>query len=138
MRLFYYQTAAPSANFGDELNPWLWPRLLPAFDGSSKNVFIGMGTVLNDAIPSWVNEAENAIFFSTGVGYGRSFRFIKQPLHWRLYCVRGPLSARKLNQPQSLAITDGAALLKRFFQAGSLCRTSIQVLVHASFSSWKP
>lgn len=29
MKLFYYETQSPSKNFGDELNPWLWPRLLP-------------------------------------------------------------------------------------------------------------
>ena len=27
MKLYYYK--APLGNFGDDLNPWLWPRLLP-------------------------------------------------------------------------------------------------------------
>lgn len=114
MKLFYYKTTKPSKNFGDELNPWLWPRLLPDFDDSPKNVFIGIGTVLNEATPAWVNDADNVIFFSTGVGYGRSLRFTKKP-NWRIYCVRGPLSARRLKLSSQLAITDGAALLKRYF-----------------------
>ncbi|MGB3297280.1 MAG: polysaccharide pyruvyl transferase family protein [Phormidesmis sp.] len=113
MKLFYYQTTHPSKNFGDELNPWLWPRLLP-FDDDLKTVFVGIGTVLNDATPDWVNHADNAIFFSTGAGYGQSLRLKKQP-NWRIYCVRGPWSARKLKLPAQLAITDGAALLKRYF-----------------------
>ncbi len=114
MKLFYYETTAPSANFGDELNPWLWPRLLPEFDESRKNIFVGIGTVLNDTIPVWINEAENAVFFSTGVGYGRGFR-LEKGANWRLYCVRGPLSAKRLHLPELLTITDGAALLKRYF-----------------------
>ena len=114
MKLFYYKTTKPSKNFGDELNPWLWPRLLPHFDNSPKNIFIGIGTVLNDATPAWVNQADNVIFFSTGVGYGRSLRIRKQP-NWRIYCVRGPLSARRLKLSNQCAITDGAALIKRYF-----------------------
>ena len=113
MKLFYYKTTKPSKNFGDELNPWLWPRLLPNFDNSPKNVFIGIGTVLNDVTPAWVDKADNVIFFSTGVGYGRSLRIKKQP-NWRIYCVRGPLSARRLKLPAQFAITDGAALLRRY------------------------
>ena len=114
MKLFYYRTQRPSANFGDELNPWLWPRLLPMLDDDSDTVFIGIGTVLNDAMPDWITQAKQAIFFSTGTGYGRQFRLRKQD-NWQIYCVRGPLSADRLRLPQSLAITDGAALINRFF-----------------------
>jgi succinoglycan biosynthesis protein ExoV len=114
MKLFYYETTTPSQNFGDELNRWLWPRLLPYFDASKETVFIGIGTMLNDTLPQWVNEAKNIVFFSTGVGYGRNFRLKANP-NWRLYCVRGPLSARRLKLAPQLAITDGAALLKRYF-----------------------
>ena len=114
MKLFYYKTVNPSRNFGDELNQWLWPRLLDSFDDCPKNIFIGIGTLINDALPQWMRDAENIIFFSSGVGYGRSLR-VKPDANWRIYCVRGPLSARKLKLPPSLAITDGAALLKRYF-----------------------
>ena len=114
MKLFYYKAKKPSKNFGDELNPWLWPRLLPHFDNSPRSVFIGIGTVLNDVAPDWVTQADNVIFFSTGVGYGRSLRVEKQP-NWRIYCVRGPLSARRLRLSTQFAITDGAALLRRYF-----------------------
>jgi len=114
VKLFYYKTQRPSANFGDELNPWLWPRLLPIFDEDASNVFVGIGTVLNDAIPKWVSNAKNAIFFGTGAGYGRQFHFTQQN-NWQIYCVRGPLSAKRLGLPESLAITDGAVLINRFF-----------------------
>ncbi len=114
MKLFYYETQSPSKNFGDELNPWLWPRLLPGIDDCQKSTFIGIGTLLNDATPKLVKGAERVVFFSTGAGYGRSLRFLP-PSNWKIYCVRGPLSAKRLSLPASVAITDGAALLKRYF-----------------------
>lgn len=119
MKLFYYKTQRPTANFGDELNPWLWPRLVPALKDSGSiasegAVFVGIGTVLNDAMPEWLQTAKSLVFFSTGFGYGRQFRLQKQT-NWQIYCVRGPLSAKRLKLPSSLAVTDGAALLKRFF-----------------------
>ncbi|MEM8504969.1 MAG: polysaccharide pyruvyl transferase family protein [Cyanobacteria bacterium P01_D01_bin.1] len=114
MKLFYYETRSPHKNFGDELNPWLWHQLLPELDSCPNNVFVGIGTLLNESTTKLVSEAKNVIFFSTGVGYGKSLRF-RPPPNWKIYCVRGPLSAKRLNLPNSLAITDGAALLKRYF-----------------------
>lgn len=114
MKLFYYHTKVPSKNFGDEINPWLWPRLMPVFDDCRKSVFIGIGTVLNGDTPDWIKQADHAIFFSTGAGYGRELR-LKPQRNWRIYCVRGPLSAKRLKLDKSLAIADGAVLLKRFF-----------------------
>ncbi|MEM9087511.1 MAG: polysaccharide pyruvyl transferase family protein [Cyanobacteria bacterium P01_F01_bin.53] len=137
MKLFYYKTTTPSQNFGDELNPWLWPRLISDFDENKKDVFIGIGTVLNDQTPQWVNEAKNAIFFSTGVGYGRSFRLQKKP-NWRIYCVRGPLSAKKLKLPAPLAITDGAALLKRYFDPIAVAERAYAVSYMPHFRHGSP
>ncbi|MEM6452146.1 MAG: polysaccharide pyruvyl transferase family protein [Cyanobacteria bacterium P01_D01_bin.105] len=144
MRLFYYKTTVPSQNFGDELNPWLWPRLLPTLDTglaqtglaqtgldqTREVVLVGIGTMLNntllgDTLPSWVKQARKIIFFSTGAGYGTSSK-VNRPPHWAIYCVRGPLSARRLKLPQSLAITDGAALLRRFFKPVSVAERSPQ------------
>lgn len=113
MKLFYYETRSPFKNFGDELNPWLWSKRLPELDDCSDTIFIGIGTLLNDTTPRLVKQAK-VVFFSTGAGYGRSLRF-RLPSNWQIYCVRGPLSARRLGLPPSVAITDGAALLKRHF-----------------------
>lgn len=113
MKLFYYETRSHK-NFGDELNPWLWSRLLPELDNCPKSIFVGIGTLLNDTTLKLIEKAETVIVFSTGAGYGSSLRF-RPPSNWQIYCVRGPLSAKRLNLPISLAVTDGAALLKRFF-----------------------
>lgn len=116
MKLYYH--IDPLGNFGDDLNPWLWERLLPdVFDGicphdpglrkgneGSDALFIGIGTLLNQNIPKDVPKA----IFATGSGYG------SDPVRddsWHVYCVRGPRTAKKLGLSPDHAITDGAALV---------------------------
>jgi succinoglycan biosynthesis protein ExoV len=115
MKLFYYQRPDGLSNFGDQLNPWLWERLLPGiFDDDETTVFIGIGTLLNHLLPQRVLRAQKLIIFSTGAGYEQKLTSI--PECWRFYCVRGFLSARQLGLPQKLAITDGAILVRRLFK----------------------
>ena len=50
MKLFYYQD--PGGNFGDDLNAWLWPRLIPELlDGDEGSLFVGIGSILDRRIP---------------------------------------------------------------------------------------
>ena len=64
MKLFYWNERP---NFGDELNPWLWSRLLPpgTIDDDPSTWLVGIGTVLNHRVP----KAEKVLFFGTGYGY---------------------------------------------------------------------
>jgi len=62
--LYYHQD--PQRNFGDDLNPWLWQRLLPgqfsgtvAHDPRARGVvaddevlFVGIGTLINTRVPT--------------------------------------------------------------------------------------
>ena len=117
MKLYYYQKTC--GNFGDDLNLWLWKNLFPdAFDEDDKKVFFGIGTIINDRIYDRAPNADRIIIFSSGVGYG------KTPLQnlptindrWKVYCLRGPLSAKALGVSPDLAITDGAVLIRRLFE----------------------
>lgn len=107
MKLYYFRD--PLGNFGDDLNPWLWERLLPGFfDGVDEVLFIGIGTLLNHRIPS----AKRRIVFGTGVGYGRLPQIDQS---WDIVCVRGPRSAAALGLDADAAVTDPAIFIHDLF-----------------------
>jgi succinoglycan biosynthesis protein ExoV len=116
MKLFYYQRPDGFPNFGDRLNTWLWQRLLPNFlDEDETTIFVGIGTLINQLLPQRVSSAKKVIIFSTGVGYEQPLTTI--PSHWKIYCVRGKLSAKRLGLSPDLAIADGGILVGRCFQS---------------------
>ncbi len=117
MKLYYFRKE--EGNFGDDLNDWLWKELVPgAFDEDEKSVFFGIGTIINDRIHERAPNADKILIFGSGVGYGRT------PLKnlpvvddkWKIYCLRGPLSARALGLSDEFAVTDGAVLIRRLFE----------------------
>ncbi len=105
MRLYYWKGVGGTRNFGDELNPWLWDRLLPGlFNEGDDDVFIGIGTLLGQQVP----QAGKTFVFGSGVGYGEPPTIDED---WTIYSLRGPLSARALHVPRGLAVTDPAILV---------------------------
>lgn len=103
MKLYYYKRDL--GNFGDDLNPWLWSKLIPnILDDNDDTLFVGIGTLLNHRIPI----APNKIIFGSGYGYGEKPQIDER---WKFICVRGPLTAGALGLDVSLAITDPAALV---------------------------
>lgn len=122
MRLFYYQD--PGGNFGDDLNAWLWPRLIPELlDGDGSTLFVGIGSILDRRIP----QGPRKIVFGTGVGYGLLPVLNEE---WQVCCVRGPLSARALGLPPELAVTDSAALVRTVRRASVERRHSVSFIPH--------
>lgn len=119
MKLYYFKD--DEGNFGDDLNPWLWQQLFPDFfNDTDKDLFVGIGTLLNHRIPA----APAVTVFGSGHGYG------ELPLvnaNWKFYCVRGPLTAKTLGLPAELAITDPASL------AAQLHTTPVQKQYKISF-----
>jgi succinoglycan biosynthesis protein ExoV len=93
-------------NFGDELNPYLWPRLFPkAFSSDEAIDFLGIGTVLSPFVD---RKGRRKIVFGTGAGYWRAPKIDRD---WTIHFVRGPLTAQVLQVPTQYAITDGAYCL---------------------------
>ncbi len=107
-------------NFGDLINPWLWPKLMPEIDmeplpkkedgivdAGDKDVLVGIGTLLNARFP----KGRKLYVMGSGVGYGEL-----PPLgdNTKIYCVRGPLSAKALDLPESYAAIDAGVLVNRF------------------------
>ncbi len=115
MKLYYYNFGEDTQNFGDDLNRWLWPRLLPGLlDDDAQTTLVGIGTLLNERLTEETPLAHQRLIFSTGAGYGDgSYRLGPAD---RVYCVRGPLTAQALGLPPSAAIADGALLVRRFYQ----------------------
>ena len=105
MQLYHFDKAP---NFGDALNPWLWPQLLgPKLQAASPTRFLGIGTLLNaEDVPP----AERYAVLGSGGGYGP---FPQPDARWHFYAVRGKLTAQALGIDPALAMIDGAYLLRR-------------------------
>jgi succinoglycan biosynthesis protein ExoV len=118
LRLYYYKDAR--GNFGDDLNLWLWPQILPntvdidnpfyAFSDvsslkSRETLFVGIGSLLNHQLPTGCDK----VILGAGYGYGRV------PVvddRWKVFAVRGPISAKILQIDPALSITDSAVLVR--------------------------
>jgi succinoglycan biosynthesis protein ExoV len=119
MKLLHFRGPNGERNFGDELGPWLWDRLLPgAFDDDGDRLFIGIGTLLNNRLPV----ASRIVIFGSGVGYGEAPP--TPDSSWSIYCLRGPLSAAVLGVATTLAITDPGALVRRFVPAAEVSQAT--------------
>ncbi|HSY74463.1 MAG TPA: polysaccharide pyruvyl transferase family protein, partial [Dongiaceae bacterium] len=129
--LYYFQVR--NGNFGDDLNPWLWSRLAPEVCADTKSIlFLGIGTVMSRNVP--VEPVK--IVFGSGCNVGNLPVIDRK---WNFYCVRGPLTAAKLNLPPEMAITDPAILLRRF-AAPEEKKFSVSFMPHhqsTSHADWK-
>lgn len=114
MKLRYYKLPKGERNFGDELNPWLWEKLIPGIlDEDASVAFVGIGSLINNGLPQKTRYARKIVIFGTGVGYGKGVPKIDES--YTIYCVRGLLSAQVLGISEKLAITDGAVLIRQVF-----------------------
>lgn len=133
MQLWYYRD--PAGNFGDDLNPWLWRRLLPGFfDGRPDALLLGIGTIITDAAPP----APRKLVLGSGMGYGKPPRLDST---WEFHCVRGPLTAARLGLPDTCAATDAAALVSTVFAPARYQRSHVSFMPHhvsATLFDWHP
>ncbi len=105
MKLHYF--ADPKGNFGDDLNPWLWPRVAPGLlDDDASEILVGIGTLINHRLPA--GPVKHVM--GSGVGYGQLPRLDDD--RFVFHAVRGHHSARALGLPAETVITDAAVLLR--------------------------
>ncbi|WP_235900022.1 polysaccharide pyruvyl transferase family protein [Tritonibacter aquimaris] len=134
---FYYTT---STNFGDHMNSWLWPTLIPEMLEREDDVrLIGVGSLLSRNLDL---VAGRKVIFGTGSGYS-SLPEVEQARHWKIYCVRGPLTANLMGLDPALAITDGAWLINQIPKFATLPteRKGTVFVPHwtsAKFGNWSP
>jgi hypothetical protein len=126
-------------NFGDELNRWLWHRLLAdvRYDSQDDVLFVGIGTILDQNLPP----ARVTIVFGTGVGYNSPPPGIStDSSRWRICGVRGPLTARALNFDARFAMTDPAILLATLPEFQGLDRGGVIFVPHwksVRYGNWQ-
>lgn len=145
MKICYYHDS--EGNFGDDLNAWMWPRLLPdLFNGTCKHgqeyyddnndepaLFYGIGTILDERIPSKPQK------YIAGVGTG----YFAPPViddSYNVYFVRGPKTAQKLGLDPSLGIGDPAILLRELLKKPENPRHGTSLIMHcdtAKTGYWK-
>lgn len=101
----------PFGNFGDDLNPWVWQRLIPEIlsdESSSDTTFVGFGTLLNEKLPKF----KKTVIFGAGCGYGE---LPKVEESWKIYGVRGPLSVSALGLDPIMGIADSSILVNHLY-----------------------
>jgi succinoglycan biosynthesis protein ExoV len=107
MKLTYFRNTP--ANFGDEINAFMWHQLVPPgfLDEDETELFLGIGSILWDHLP------QSPIKHVMGSGFGG---YTSPPdVHdgsWNVVWLRGPITAQKLGLDPKLAITDSAILLR--------------------------
>jgi len=116
IKVVYYNHK--TGNFGDELNKWIWPKifnknisgycnhgkLFTEENNKEKNLFYGIGTLINSTIP----QLPNKIIFGSGAGIGSKPTVDNS---YNFYFVRGPKTAEILGLDASYVITDPAILV---------------------------
>ena len=100
-----------NGNFGDDLNAWLWPQLIPELLAKKDNNYlIGIGTILSHQQDSVPAEGKK-IVFSSGTGYKVDAKIDET---WDIIGVRGKKTAQAYHLPDDKVLCDGAYLLRQF------------------------
>ena len=107
MNPFYWRG---TTNFGDYMNHWLWPKLIPdLLDPQDDIRLVGIGSLLKSEL-NYVKGKK--VIFGTGSGYG-DIPPQSAIDDWYFYFVRGPLTASKFALSPEKAIVDGAWLISK-------------------------
>lgn len=126
MDIFYWKTQR--GNFGDDLNDWIWDRLLPGWqDWDTHSTLVGIGTILNcHHFP--MSRPGRFLVAGSGVGYG-DLPYMDDPARWDIRSLRGPRSARILGLPDNLGIADPAIMLSEMKEFQSLPRQGRAIFI---------
>ncbi|MEM6974031.1 MAG: polysaccharide pyruvyl transferase family protein [Pseudomonadota bacterium] len=134
LSLFWWRS--PAGNFGDDINLWLWDRLMPGWqDWRAEGVLVGVGSLLNtDLLP----RADRYLVIGAGHGYGTPPRPADHAAHWDVRAVRGPITAELMGLDPSLGVIDPAAMTARLEDFASPLRTGGTLFVPHCHSDIDP
>jgi succinoglycan biosynthesis protein ExoV len=109
MKIYAYQS--PHGNLGDDLNLWLWPRVLRADFLKRQAVFMGIGSVIHANHLKTLPPHLPLIIFGAGCR-SASDPFESLEIKPQISMVRGPLSAKALHIHPDYAGLDAAYALQ--------------------------
>lgn len=109
MDIYSYISTIP--NLGDDLNHWLWNKVLPPSFLDKEGTFIGIGSVIH---PEHLSRIQNP---GTIHILGAGSRNKEYPLtgvnqEMKIHAVRGPLSAKALRLPDEYSLIDAAYAIR--------------------------
>lgn len=126
-------------NFGDDINSWIWEKLRPGnWENSTEHILLGIGSPLGPKL----DDGKTWYVLGAGAGYKKPHDLSTLP-NWKIFAVRGPLSAIALGLAEDKAVTDGAILLgsiPEFKRLPSEERSGIIFIPHhraASSGDWE-
>lgn len=123
MRLYYYQ--AKGGNFGDDLNAWIWPRLLgERVQTDDGRILVGMGSILDVRLDELVG---TKIVFGTGIN--SQARLPRLDSSYDIRFVRGPISAAALGGAHRW-IADSAVAVRLLPWPEAPTRASVGFMPH--------
>lgn len=95
-------------NFGDELNVYIWPKLIPELiNQNDLNYLIGIGTILGN---KYNNLPGKKLVFTSGTGYEMGAIIDNT---WDIVGVRGKKTAELYGLSPNKVLCDGAYLLRK-------------------------
>jgi succinoglycan biosynthesis protein ExoV len=116
-------------NFGDDLNEWIWDRLIPGWRQWDHDVtLLGVGTLINDRLIDELRDA-NVLILGTGVGYGDDILRASIPENWDIKSVRGPNSARQLGISETRGLIDPAVMVADFPEFQDQPKSDIPIFI---------
>tara|TARA_R110000744_G_scaffold244141_1_gene361056 strand:- start:9460 stop:10359 length:900 start_codon:yes stop_codon:yes gene_type:complete len=111
MNYLYYKSEL--GNFGDDINPWLWPKLIPESASNKDSYFLGIGSILHTENRHFLNiENKKKIIFGTGIRPSNTYKKFSLDENWEVKFLRGPLSAKYLGNSHEY-ITDAAYAVRQ-------------------------
>ncbi len=125
MKLIYFK--GKHRNFGDDLNPWMWPQFLPDFfDDDARVLFLGIGSIISD---KYARDAKKIVF---GTGYVPQYD-AKPDVSgddWDIFFVRGPNTVTELGIAKEKSVGDSAILLRSLLKDRKSTNQVISFMPH--------
>lgn len=107
MKIVAWRHPSGMTNFGDELNHYLWPQLLPAAKFEGEGLLCGIGTIMQRRN----RFSEPVVVFGSGAGFDL---LPPEASSFEVFFVRGPKTAKLFDDPEIEWITDPALLVHHF------------------------